>query len=112
MPLKPNLVTSLRSLRLPRTDILTRIQERADALWVSASSDILKSAINRHQYDPDCQCGWCQKTKEYVRDRIFNTKFNRHLQIYGGNDDQWLTMVCGHEKEKALKSERREMKSL
>ena len=116
MLLKQLLPTSQRSLKLPSSDILAAIQERADALWVSASSDIFKQDVLKHKYDPECDCTWCKLTTRYIVGRKLAAKTRRMFGLKGlemGEDFEeaeylfWLDEdVCD------MKAARRKMKTI
>ena len=48
---------------LSTSNILDDIQKKADAMWVSASSDLFRTIVKHHQYEETCECNWCDNRR-------------------------------------------------
>ena len=105
-------MTSRRLSRLQSSDILNRIKERADALWVSASSDVYRIAVQKHRYEPGCGCNWCQKTFKYVQEKLKARREKRYFFHYGCHGDECDYVAYLEHLEYGVETQNRERKAM
>ena len=75
--------------------ILAEVKKKADVLWISPSSSILKRAVKKHTYSIHCGCEWCKATTRYIDIKKGLSQSLRYEYMYG-IDDENLSMYIEH----------------